>query len=112
MHVVCVKCLGKSMMCSITIRCLIVFLTVFAVPVVNIKGTAEISGVVRDSSQAPVVGVRITIINQATRSETISYTDKDGLYRASNLEPQAYTLEAFRSGLQTVLRRDLDVRPG
>ena len=95
------------MMCSITIGCLIVFLTVFALPVVNAQDTAEISGVVRDSSQAPVMGVRITIINQATRSETIFYTDKDGFYRASNLEPQYYTVEAFRLGLQTAPRHDL-----
>jgi len=67
----------------------------------------EISGIVRDSARAPIEAVRITIINQATRSEVISYTSKDGFYRATALAPQYYTLEASRSGFQSTVRRDL-----
>jgi hypothetical protein len=92
-------------------RCLFILLAIFTGTPVNAQDAAEISGVVRDSSQAPVAGVRITVINQATRSEAIYYTDKDGFYRAGSLEPQEYTVEAFRLGSQTVIRRDLHVRP-
>lgn len=97
---------------SVAMRHVFVLLAILAATAVNAQDAAEISGVVRDSSQAPVAGVRITVINQATRSEAISYTDKDGFYRASSLEPQYYTVEALRLGLQTVIRRDLHVRPG
>ena len=89
-----------------------VFSAVLTANCLSAQDAAEISGVVRESSQMPVAGARITVINQATRSETIYYTDKDGFYRAVSLEPQYYTVEAFRLGFQAVVRRDLNVRPG
>jgi hypothetical protein len=65
---------------SVTMRGLFVLFAVLIATAVNAQDTAEISGVVRGSSQAPIAGVRITVINQATRSETISYTDNAGFY--------------------------------
>lgn len=70
---------------------------------------AEISGTIRDSNQAPLPGVRITITNQATRSESIVYTGKDGFYLASGLEPALCDINAFRTGFQTVARHDLNL---
>jgi len=83
-----------------------------ALPVLRAQGTGEISGVVRDGPQARLAKVRVTVTNQATRSEAIFYTDDQGLYRAVNLAPSLYTVEAARSGLLAAVRRDLDLRQG
>ncbi len=72
----------------------------------------EITGVVRESGQAPLIGVRITAIHQSTRSETIIYTDVNGGYRFVGLTPNYYTIAASRSGFQTEIRRDLNLSNG
>jgi hypothetical protein len=72
----------------------------------------EIGGIVRNTSGAPVAGARIRIINQATRAEAIVYSGADGTYRAVDLEPQYYTVEAFRDGSSTVIRNDLNLAGG
>jgi Carboxypeptidase regulatory-like domain len=81
--------------------------TVLVAPPCRAQDLGELSGIVRDSNRLPVDGVRITITNQATRSEVIYYTGKDGFYRATGLLPQYYTVDANRSGFQPVVRRDL-----
>ncbi len=96
----------------VTIRLVCIAFPVLALAAANAQGSSEISGVVRNSSQTPLTGVRITVTNQGTRSESICYTDKDGFYQAVGLEPEYYTVEASRSGFQTAVRRDLNLRAG
>jgi len=81
-------------------------------PALQAQGASEISGVVRDISQAPLANVRVTISNQATRSEVIVYSDDHGFYRAVNLTSGQYTLEATRATYQAAIRRDLNVPQG
>src|SRR5437899_12995346 len=53
---------------------------------------AVITGIVTDSSGAPVPDAKVTITGQETGSQTIVGTDSAGNYSATPLTPGTYTL--------------------
>lgn len=64
--------------------------------------TGTIQGVVRDSSEAVVPGVRIEIRNVDTNELTTLTTDENGHYIQPFLRPGTYSITATREGFQTV----------
>jgi Carboxypeptidase regulatory-like domain len=71
--------------------------------------TGEIVGTVRDSTQAVVAGVTITLTHQDTKAARTATTDNNGFYRAPTLEIGRYTIEAALSGFKTSARRDVEL---
>jgi hypothetical protein len=61
-----------------------------------------LAGTVTDSSQAPVPGATITIINIQTGASRTVVTGGDGAYRISDLEPGRYTVSVELQGFQKV----------
>ena len=66
--------------------------------------TATLTGVVRDSSQAVVPQVKITLKNVARGTSRVTSTDGEGQYNLSGLEPGVYDLRAERTGFSTELK--------
>lgn len=63
--------------------------------------TAELSGIVRDSSQSVVPGASITAHNEETQAERISTSSSEGVYLFPFLPPGRYTISVQASGFQT-----------
>jgi outer membrane receptor protein involved in Fe transport len=63
--------------------------------------TAQLRGVVTDSSHAVVTGAKITITNDGTNISTTVTTDVNGLYLFGALRPASYTIKAEASGFRT-----------
>jgi len=68
------------------------------------QGTATVAGVVKDSSQAPLPGVTVKIVNEASGAAVDAVTDGQGAYSAS-VAPGSYRLEAGLDGFETAVRR-------
>ena len=61
--------------------------------------TTSISGFVRDDLGRPIANARVTISNQLMGSQIDFYTQRDGGYRVSGLEPlQDYSVEVSHHG--------------
>ncbi len=71
-----------------------------------------ISGVVTDSSQAPVPGVTVTAANKQTGATRVVVTGTDGAYRIADLEPGRYTVTMELQGFQKVQADDVLVLLG
>jgi hypothetical protein len=63
---------------------------------------AEITGVITDSSRAPVPGVTVTLTNIATGVKIAALSSNEvGLYYVRSLPPGVYSIEAVKSGFKT-----------
>ncbi len=71
-----------------------------------------LTGIVTDSSQAPVPGVTITATNKQTGAARVTVTGADGAYRIPDLEPGRYTVTAELQGFQKVQAPDVLVLLG
>jgi hypothetical protein len=60
--------------------------------------SGEISGVVADTSGAPMPGVTITLTNQSTDAVREIQTNESGLYVLPAIPPGVYTLKATLTG--------------
>ena len=68
------------------------------------QGTATITGVVKDSSEAPLPGVTVKIVSEASGTAVDAVTDGQGAYSAS-VAPGPYRLEAALDGFETAVRQ-------
>ena len=68
---------------------------------------AQVSGLVRDSSDALMPGVQITIVNQDTGLRRATRTNTAGLYAVAGIKPGTYKVTARQPGFQTVTRLDI-----
>jgi outer membrane receptor protein involved in Fe transport len=82
---------GKKVFLSVS--CLILFGAVcFG------QGTAKISGTVKDSNSASVLGATVTALNIGSSQRTTATTDSSGKYEFSNLRGGTYRVTATASG--------------
>src|SRR5690242_19877410 len=68
---------------------------------------ASLVGTVTDSSGAVVPGVSVKVISEGTNASVNLETDAAGEYRAVNLTPGSYVVEAEKSGFQRYVTRGL-----
>jgi hypothetical protein len=66
--------------------------------------TAQLSGVVRDPSQAVVAGAPVTIRNDETRVERSTLTNNEGVYEVPFLAPGIYTVAVQAPGFRPTER--------
>ena len=76
-------------------------------PLAVLAQDAQISGLVRDSSDAVMPGVQIGIVNQETGLRRATRTNTAGLYAVAGIKPGAYKVTARQTGFQTVTRMDI-----
>jgi hypothetical protein len=81
-------------------------LPILAVPMAARQG-AEISGFIRDATQAFIAGVDVTIFNEQTGSLYRTQTENTGLYEAPYLHPGIYKIRVSKQGFRTLVRFDI-----
>ena len=74
------------------------------------RGT--VTGVVKDSTNAVVPGVAVTVLNIETNAATNVTTSDCGTYSAVNLPPGTYRVQASLEGFQTSIAEGVIVTPG
>src|SRR6478672_10819303 len=74
--------------------------------------TANLSGAVRDSSQAVVVGASISIARESTGLKQTTSSSEQGFYFFAFLLPGLYTITAEAPGFGVVSRSSVKLDPG
>jgi hypothetical protein len=74
--------------------------------------TAHLSGAVRDSSQALVVGATVSISSESTGLKQTSSSNQQGFYFFAFVRPGSYTITARAPGFGIVTRKDIQLDPG
>jgi hypothetical protein len=72
----------------------------------------EISGTVKDSSGAVIVGANVTVTNTATQQTRTAASNESGNYVVPYLVPGTYTVRAERSGFKLITQTGVDVHVG
>jgi hypothetical protein len=76
------------------------------------SGAGSLMGTLKDPNGAVVVGANVTITNSTTNQTFQITTDSNGVYRAQNLLPGRYILNASAPGFKNLVATNLNVRPG
>jgi hypothetical protein len=74
--------------------------------------TAELSGMVRDSSQAAFPNATITATNDDTALKQTAVSNLQGYYNLAFLRPGSYTINVEAKGFRTITRRELNLDLG
>ncbi len=74
--------------------------------------TGSLTGKITDSNGAVIPGAKVTITNSTTNQSFEITTDNEGVYRAQNLPPGTYTLNAAAPGFKNFTATNLNVRSG
>ena len=74
--------------------------------------SAQISGVVQDTTGAVLPGVDVTLVNVGTRSERQAVTNERGLYTFPNVPVGEYRITAMLSGFKPITKSDVRVNAG
>src|SRR5215471_8542699 len=94
-------------------RFLPVFVLLIAVSIAQSQTiTANISGVVRDTSGAVVPDVKITLKSTAKGTARVITTDSQGGYSLASVEPGTYDMRAERTGFSTEARTGIVLNVG
>ena len=75
-------------------------------------GSGTITGTVSDPSGAVVPGATVSIRSTDTGIERKTQTNEAGIYNATFLQPGHYEVGATKTGLGSVLRKDLTLQVG
>ncbi len=69
--------------------------------------TATLSGIVRDPSDAAIVGAQVTILDQSTAASRRTSTNGSGLFTAPSLQPGTYSIKIVAQGFKAVESKDV-----
>lgn len=73
---------------------------------------ANVSGLIRDTSEAGIPGASITAIEEATKALRTTVSSADGGYSIALLPPGWYTIEVRANGFRTVRRTNVKLETG
>jgi hypothetical protein len=73
---------------------------------------AQLSGLIRDPSQAAVAGAEITLRSDQSGGRRTTHSSESGLYNLTNLRPGLYRLTVRAPGFETVVREGLEFQIG
>jgi hypothetical protein len=88
------------------------FLILLSAPLWAQNNTGIISGRVTDPSGAVVPTAKITVVQTATNSESLSATNSDGLFRVPGLPDGPYKVTITATGFKKEIRDGLSLRIG
>src|SRR5271156_3912997 len=89
------------------------FIVVFFISALFIRAAhaqspnGTISGTVFDPVGRVIVGVEITVLNDATRVQNFTKTNSDGVYVVPNLPPGSYRVQVAKLGFKTLIKPDI-----
>ena len=66
------------------------------------QSTSRITGTVTDSSGADVAGAQVTLIDEATKTESLQNTQRNGIYEFPSLTQGTYTVQVVQQGFDEV----------
>ncbi len=75
-------------------------------------GTGQITGVVRDPSQAAVAKTQVVLTNTQTQAKITTVTNDQGVYTFQNLQPGTYTIEVDAKGFKPSVSPELTLAAG
>lgn len=70
---------------------------------------SRVHGTVKDTSDAVVPGVKVTLTDTATKQERTAQTDDDGIFNFQNVQPGIYSVVAERTGFKKAQVLDVQV---
>ncbi len=76
------------------------------------RTTANIYGIVKDSSGAVVPGIKAQLINELTGAEQVVSTNESGEFAATFLPVGRYTIRVETQGFKTFIQRGLELAAG
>jgi hypothetical protein len=79
---------------------LAMLLLLFALPALHAQTTAQISGIVTDTTGAVIPGATVTLVNEATQDTRVVKSNGDGLYSFPALLPSSYTIKVTAKGFE------------
>jgi Carboxypeptidase regulatory-like domain/TonB dependent receptor-like, beta-barrel len=85
---------------------LVVFITVLAMGQLP---TAEVTGLVTDTSGAAVPGAKVDLVNLATGVHTTTATNTDGNYVFPVVQPATYSVTVTKDGFGSVTRKGIEL---
>ena len=112
---------SSSRHAAITARSFRTFLVILLLSMtlpVSAQSPGQITGVVRDPQQGPLIGAQVILTDPQTKAKTTAVTNEQGVYIVSLLSPGLYTLEAQiaedlrRGSLRLVLEQYAAAVPG
>src|SRR4051794_5603332 len=74
--------------------------------------TAQVSGVIEDTSGAVLPGVDVVLVNEGTRLERHAVTNEAGVWTFPSVPVGVYRINATLSGFQPVARTGVRVNAG
>jgi Carboxypeptidase regulatory-like domain/TonB dependent receptor len=107
-----VKALKAFVTASIFVVTALLLLVVHASSLQAQTQTGTISGTATDSSGAALVGAAVTVTNEGTGAAQNLLTDAEGRYKAAELPPGTYDVQASLSGFQTVAHKGITLTVG
>jgi hypothetical protein len=96
-------------------RLLATLLLILTVPVVSLAQanfTAQVRGVVKDSTGAVVPKATVTITDDGTQVSVKATTDDFGRYVFNGLRPTSYTMKVEVAGFKTIVHPNIELRVG
>ncbi len=75
-------------------------LLLFAMPALHAQTTAQISGLVTDTTGAVIPGATVTLVNEATQDTRVVKSNGSGLYSFPALLPSSYTIKVAAKGFE------------
>lgn len=94
------------------IKCFLVLLALFALPIMAQNVSSAITGVLVDSTGAAIVGAECTLTSQSTGASQTMKTASDGGFTFPNLLAGRYTLTARMAGFKMLESREIVVTSG
>src|SRR5262245_50946140 len=76
------------------------------------RTTANIYGLVKDTSGAVVPGITVTLVNELTGTEQKATTNEEGEFSASFLPIGRYTINVSAQGFKTFVQKGLELTAG
>jgi hypothetical protein len=94
---------------SLVLGAALVFLLAMAAPALHAQSsyTAQLSGLVTDSSGAVVPGAKVILTDEATSVATTVVTNSNGVYVLTNLRPATYTIRAEAANMAPQERKSV-----
>jgi Carboxypeptidase regulatory-like domain len=93
-----IVCLNKWF--SVGAGLIAMMLLLLAVPALRAQTTAQISGIVTDTTGAVIPGATVTLVNEATQDTRVVKSNGAGLYSFPALLPSSYTIKVAAKGFE------------
>ena len=69
--------------------------------------TGTISGMVTDPTGATIAGAEVIVVNDATRVQSVTKSNSEGIYVVANLPPGSYRVQVSKPGFKTIIKPDI-----